>query len=142
MSSKGNGRVGVGQVWGGAELAKQRLAHMVDVQAVIFTLGPIRIVPKTVYSYIFECRIVRKPCLRPVVGDRARLAPCLPRAAAEAMDEDEVDEGFRGTVKKVQSRGPFWIVHAVIGGTSNYQREGGRCVAAFAPKAQNRLSRK
>ena len=105
---------------GGAELAKQIVARMVDVQAVIFTLGPVRIVSKTVHSYMFKCRIVRKPFLRLVVGDRARLAPCLPRAAAEAMDEDKVDERFRGRLKKVQFKGPFRIVHAVLGGTSSY----------------------
>ena len=84
---------------------------------------------------------MRKPCLRPVVGDRARLAPCFLRPAAEAMDEDKVNKRFRGRVKKVQSKGAFRVVHPVLGRTGSYQRGDGRCVGAFTPKAQNRLCR-
>lgn len=73
--------------------------------------------------------------------DRVCPAPCLPRTAAEAMHENEVDKRFRGRVKEVQSEGASRILHAVVGDSSGREGGGGRQVGVLAPKISNRLCR-
>jgi hypothetical protein len=87
---------------------------MMDVQAAVFAFDPVRIISKAVYSHALESRIFGKPFLRPIVFDRACLAPRLPGTAAEAVHEYEVDKRLGGRVKEVESKGASRIIHAIV----------------------------
>ena len=84
------------------------------------------------HSHILERRIFGKPFTRPIVCGRARLAPCLPGTAAEAVHENEVDKGLQGRVEEVQSEGAFRIVHVIVGdGGGPTEETRARCKCAI-----------
>src|SRR5450432_2933696 len=91
-------RLCIAQIWRRAHFCQQRLAEMMDVQAAVFAFDPVRIISETVHSHALESRIFGKPFLRPIVCDRACLAPRLPGTAAEAVHEYEVDKRLGGRV--------------------------------------------
>ena len=73
------------------DLVQKRSAEIIDVQDTAFQIFPIGIIPKAMDSDIAELLVEGEPLLWPEMQRIFCLAPCLPRATSESMDENEVN---------------------------------------------------
>lgn len=97
-----------------------------DVRANTLAPNPIRIIPKTVDSHILERRISGQPFLWPEMRNGGCLAPCLPRAATKAIDENKINDGLGRSIEGVQPERTFYIIGVFAAAT---KRRPGRILA-------------
>lgn len=109
-----------------------------DVQAIVFSLSPVRIIAEAMDSHTLEAGILGKPFPGPVVFYGAGSAPSLPGTAAETMHKDKVYNRTRGRVQQVQSKGPFGSLYSHAGGSGRTKE----ARAEFKGAAPSRDSRR